>query len=55
MFKIILTICAFIILSAPVVFSQSKAPVTAPKKYSIEKNELKLVDAINKFRSEKGQ
>ena len=55
MFKLILTICAFIILSAPAVFSQNKAPKVTPKKYAIEKNELSLIDAINKYRSQKGQ
>jgi hypothetical protein len=55
MFKLILTISAFIIMSAPVAFSQNKAPTVMPKKYSIEKNELSLVDAINKYRSQKGE
>jgi len=55
MFKLFLTIFAFIIMTATTVFSQSKTPVSATKKYSIEINELKLVDAINKYRSEKGQ
>ena len=54
MFKLFLTIFAFIIMTATTVFSQSKTPVSATKKYSIEINELKLVDAINKYRSEKG-
>jgi hypothetical protein len=55
MFKLILTISAFIIMSAPAVFSQNKAPKVTTKKYAIEKNELSLVDAINKYRSQKGQ
>ena len=55
MFKLFLAISAFIIMSAPAVFSQSKAPKVTPKKYAIEKNELSLVDAINKYRSQKGQ
>ena len=55
MAKLFSIISAFIILSAPVVFSQNKAFKPIPKKYTIEKNELSLVDAINKFRSQKGQ
>ena len=55
MFKLFLTISAFIVLSAPVVFSQNNAPKVTPKKYAIEKKELSLVDAINKYRSQKGQ
>jgi len=54
MAKLFLIIGAFIIMSATAVFSQNKAPKITPKKYSIEKNELSLVDAINKHRSQKG-
>jgi len=42
-------------MSAPSVFSQNKAPKVTPKKYAIEKSELSLFDAINKYRSQKGQ
>jgi hypothetical protein len=55
MVKLILTISAFIIMTAPAVFSQNKAPKVTAKKYAIEKKELTLVDAINKYRTQKGQ
>ena len=51
MYKLFLTISACILMSAPMVLAQNKALKTIPANYSITKNELKLSDAINIFRS----
>jgi len=54
MFKLFLTISAFIIMTAQVTLSQNKSPKTVTTKYTIGKNELQLSDAINIYRSKKG-
>jgi hypothetical protein len=51
MYKLLLTISACILMSAPMVLAQNKELKTVPANYSITKNEMKLSDAINAFRS----
>ena len=51
--ELILTICTFLIVSAPSSIAQNKASMPLVSGY-IEKNELRLVDAINILRDKKG-
>lgn len=41
-------------MSAPLAFAQKKATKTIPVRYYIERNEIQLSEAINKFRVKKG-
>ena len=51
MYKLLLTISACILMSAPMVLAQNKELKTVPANYSITKNELQLFEAINIFRA----
>ena len=52
-FELILTICALLIISAPLSVAQNKTAKSTPSAL-IEKNELRLADAINIIRDKKG-
>jgi hypothetical protein len=51
MIKRLIAISAFILLTAPLTFAQNKSLKTIPTSYDIEKNELQLSEAINKYRT----
>lgn len=54
MLKLLLIFSAYMIMSAPLAFAQKKATKTIPVSYYIERNEIQLSEAINKFRAKKG-
>ena len=41
-------------MSAPLAFAQQNATKTIPTSFYVEKNEIQLFEAINKFRAKKG-
>lgn len=54
MLKLFLTFSACMMMSAPLVFAQQKATKSIPSSFYVEKNEIQLSEAINKFRAKKG-
>ena len=54
MLKLLLLFSAYMIMSAPLAFAQRKTAKTIPSTYFIERNEIQLSEAINKFRVKKG-